>query len=233
MNATCAECGKEFEKKGSAKCCSGACSETRGRRRACEYTRKYRAVPENRRRRNANNRLRAAGSGTYLIAMRATCVICGKEFEPVGKRTKTCGRECSSRNRRQLTRNWEIENKDQINKRRRERHAANPEKRRERARLHYAANKDSLNKYTQDWRRRNPEKARQIDQRRRSKRKLSPAQRLKSLEQAREWKRRNAVKYRDGYMSRDRTRRAAEKLGIPKILYAAMKVLQTQEQSHA
>ena len=66
--------------------------------------------------------------------MKATCAVCGKEFDKRGI-DKTCSSECSRQNRRELQRAYRAANPEKIREKDRVYRAANPEKDRERKRV--------------------------------------------------------------------------------------------------
>lgn len=160
----------------------------------------------------------------------ADCVICGKTFEKVKGCQVTCSEECRRARKAETNRKYR---------------QANPEKRRQMERRYRQANPE-YRQVKRKWRQANPEKCRQIDRKYRHAnseklrlacRKWQKTNPEKYRQSLRKWQRANPEKYQAYRRNRRQFLRAASLLGLPPLLYAAMKIKdhfsQSAEQSHA
>ena len=219
----CHCCGKEFTPRHSRQktCGSDECKKDWNRTKNSERTRVWLTVPGNREKANRRVReRREADPERYRESVRRSrdkrrkqvyCAVCGQLITKKPAR-KTCGPECG--------RQWQMHLNREYAKRRR---ALNPEKARqesrERNRQIYATNAEYRRKRRHQqiaWREANRE--------------LYLAWRR---EYAKRWRDANHTEYRIYQNTRSRTDRAAKSLGIPPLLFAAMKIMsQLQEPSH-
>lgn len=153
--------------------------------------------------------------------MKAACVICGREFEGRNHRAVLCGHQaCWLERKRQIAHSCRVRHQENINERLRRVRATNPEKHRDEVKAFVANNRER--------------KREQV-------RKNYRVKRLKILEQRRERNKENQRKYRaanpEKYRRRARDYRgfisAAKRLGVPPLIYAAMKLADRFNQSQA
>ena len=218
MKKPCVVCGGEFDTRGSGKTCGPECRAEWARIKGRERMRAWLASPENREKQAQRQReRRAADPERHRQSVQRSrdrrrkqvhCVVCGN---PITKKPafKTCGKECSEAWQMHLNREY-----------RRRRRAADPEasrkEARERSRRLYAASHEYRKRHYRNQLRRREERREEYLAYHR--------------EYARLWRNANHARYRLYQNARRHTIRAATAIGVPPIIYAAMKfVFQQQE----
>jgi hypothetical protein len=173
--------------------------------------------------------------------MKADCVICGTEFEKLGA-AKVCSLNCRGDLRRKVGKEYHLANKERIADQQREYQKANRGKLASKQRKHYLANKESIADQRREYQKANKERIAakkkeyyqaNRDQFRINRRKayasspLTPEGRVQAYASARKWRAAN----RDKSKAYDAAKYDAKRLGVSRLIVAAMKIKDRLNQS--